>query len=146
MGNWVQINPAYINSSTDGPIVTLSSQSIRFNQGAVRKISDDRFTRVSIHIDDENRRIGFKFFDRDEQKTYKLMKGKGGGFAVRIKRLAKQYPWIGSAMEAPIEQRRFELNADDNKYFIQLVPAFEKSVPSVESIPNNARGIYRLLY
>ena len=145
MGKWVQINPAYVNSKTDGPIVTLVNQSVRFNQGAARKISGDRFTRVSIFIDDENRRIGFRFFDRDEQNTYKLMKSKGGSFAVRIKKLTKQYPWIGAAMEASIEERRFELNADDNIYFIQLMPAFEKSVSSVESIPNKARGIYRLL-
>ena len=145
MGKWVQINPAYVNSKTDGPIVTLVNQSVRFNQGAARKIGGDQFTRVSVYIDDENRRIGFEFFERDEQNTYKLMKGKGGSFAVRIKKLTKQYPWIGTAMEAPLEERRFELNADDNIYFIQLMPSFEESVSGVESIPNNARGIYRLL-
>ncbi len=145
MGKWVQINPAYVNSKTDGPIVTLGNQSVRFSQGAARKIGGDQVTRASIHIDYENRLIGFKFFDRDEPNTYKLMKGKGGSFVIRIKQLTKQHPWIGSAMETPIEERRFELNTDDNIYFIQLMPSFEESVSSVESIPNNARGIYRLL-
>ena len=75
MGKWVQINPAYVNSKTDGPIVTLVNQSVRFNQAAARKIGGDRFTRVSVYIDDENRRIGFEFFDRDEQKHLQAHEG-----------------------------------------------------------------------
>ncbi len=144
LAKWIQVKPAYVNSKTDGPIVTLVNQSIRFNQEAARKVGGDRFTRVGIYIDDEDRRIGFKFFDRDEQNTYKLMKGKGGSFSVRIKKLTKQYFWIGIAMEGSLEERRFELNTDDSIYFIKLMPSFEESAYSVESIPNNTRGVYRL--
>ena len=143
-------------------VVTITPRAFRFSVTASNTANLGEIHWMCIHTDPDDRRIVFEPVPGLNKRPGLLKLGtQSGGYRILIaKGLIAQSPWIKSIAAMPVEARRFEmkqypgplppLEHDGSKprkpaWYIQLMPAFEKSiVPSeIKQLGSNTKGIYR---
>lgn len=138
---------------TDRPLITVRAQAFAFNVAFVKQADLEKLSnrRVSLHFDDEDRRIAFEFHGEEDPDSYGVTRdgGQGGkdnrGRSVQASAEIRSREWIRAV--AAGKERRFEpqRDADRGWWVIQLCPAFEKKARNVDEIPSGANGLYRLV-
>lgn len=132
----------------DSPKVSIRKQHIGFN-GAFVKLADlQNFNKVHIFIDDENYKIGFKFY-RENHPDYLTLFSDNPSHktkAISASQLIREYSFLRkiSELESRLD-RQFLVTKDlqDKNFWVaQLYPAFEKSAESKTEL-RNLKGIYR---
>ncbi len=142
--------------------VTINSTAFRFSAlaGNVAKLSDIHWMRV--HTDSDERLIVFEPLAGIDKAPDSLKLGtRAKGYKTLIaKGLISRTPWIKAIVGMPVDARKFELKeysgllptydqssstSTRRPWYIQLMPAFEKSIsPSeINQLDSNAMGIYR---
>lgn len=139
-----------VRASRYEPVVSFRGRRLYFNHKAVINCELEEKPRVLIHIDDEERKMGFEFTD-DLKNPYAYFitpSQQGKRATVKIQGLLADYPWIQAiARLKKTEDRQFPLTEDPKEglWVIQLIPAFEITTGDINSIPMSAKGIYRYL-
>jgi hypothetical protein len=130
------------------PLVTISHTHFYFNSAACKLYSFNEYTRAIYHIDEENRKIGFEFINKDLEDSFSVFSrtGRLSGFRSSSVDLVNRFSWIKSVvnMKQPID-RRFRLRSEKKLRVIKLCPAFENSGNRKKrnDIPTEHTGIYR---
>lgn len=136
---------------SDKPFISISSDHIAFNAMFTRIAEIGPEKRVVVHIDPENRRIGFEFTSDDRSDSFALSrassdkKGKKRTGLFCSAGFLREYAWIRSISKLPIPDRRFyNPKKEGQMWVIQLCPAFEeRRARESANIPSDASGIYR---
>jgi len=138
---------------SDKPFISISGDHIAFNAMFTRIAEIGPEKRVIIHIDPENRRVGFEFTADDRSDSFALSrassdkKGKKRTGLFCSAGSIREHAWISSISRLPIPHRRFyNPKKEGQMWVIQLCPAFEeKRARESENIPSDAAGIYRYI-
>ncbi len=151
MAPWVKVRREGGEAPEATPYVSIRRGGVAFNAVFVRLGAIDKMTRVSILVDKESFRIGFRFLeDSSDEDSYALTRdggGKGDGRWAQAGVLLKE-SWVAAI--ARIEDsrlRRFKpvWSSTDAMWVVSLCPAFELRVSSGSEISSGAEGIYRYL-
>lgn len=139
-----------VRASRYEPMVSFRGLRLSFNHKAVINCELEEKPRVLIHIDDEERKLGFEFTDDLKNPDgYTITPAQSGKRAtVKIQALLADYPWIQAVAHLKnTEDRQFPLIEDPKNglWVIQLIPAFEITTTDICSVPMRAKGIYRYL-
>lgn len=133
------------------PLVSIRRGGVAFNAAFVRSANIENKTHVSVRVDTDSFRIGFKFLDGPtDADCYALTRdggGRGNGRWAQAGALVR-IPWVASIVRIPDPGlRRFKptWSSVDSMWILTLCPAFEIRVSAASEIPSNARGIYRYL-
>ena len=123
--SWVSHKRSDARKAAGSSFISLRPMGIAFNAGFTREAGLGRATRVSIVIDGERRRLGFRFHAReDDQDAYALTSDGAGANSrwIQSQRLYSEYGWLGQALEWPLESRRFspEFDARNEVWFITV--------------------------
>lgn len=136
----------------DEPVISLSADRIHFNACFARMAQVGAHYKVSISVDGDSFRIGFRFVTDDNSRLFPLramnpgQPGSGGVWCAG-RGLGSQYSWIRRiATLHSKKDRQFTPKKDGDRWTIQLPPPFEHhSDQAGNGIPPEARGIYRYL-
>jgi hypothetical protein len=149
MSPWVKVRREGGETPEGTPLVTIRRSGVAFNAAFVRVADLEDKTRVSVHIEPESWRIGFKFLsDPSDVDSYALTRdggGRGKGRWTQAGALVK-LPWVAAVARLDNERlRRFKptWSSAESMWSISLCPAFETRVRAGSEVPSNARGIYR---
>jgi hypothetical protein len=135
----------------DKPFVSIGASHFTFNAAFVRmaRTGSDRY--VTVHVDCENRRVGFEFHAEERPNSFALSqrtlgkgRGKGESWTCSTFALLKKLPWLKSVASLSQKGRRFTPRKENNLWVIQLCPAFEEQrARESADIPSGLTGIYR---
>lgn len=130
--------------------ISIRENSIAFNSEFVKKADIQGYERVTIFLDPENYKIGFKFHNKNDRDSWTLYPDskKGNTRNVSIQQIKKQNKWIKSICEIKdLVLRRFvpKFNNIEKLWEINLSPSFENKVSNVSKITSKVKGIYRYL-
>jgi hypothetical protein len=150
---WVKFKRADRFRGSDQPFVSISRSHLGFSATFVRQAGISANERVSIHVDEEERRIGFEFHDNDREDSFALTRPSGDkrgskrhGVTCIPGGLFAAYPWISSVTRLPVKDRRFVPRKEGNLWVIHLRPSFEqRRARESADIPSDLSGIYRYL-
>ncbi len=131
--------------------VAVRPEHFAFNTTFVRLACVRPDDRVTVHVDSENRRIGFEFHQEKTQGSYALAsqnaKGKRGsssGMFCSSRGVFLKFPWAQSVTKLAPKSRRFPVRQEGKLWVIQLCPAFEEQrARESADIPSAASGVYR---
>lgn len=140
--DWVKIKR--LRSSSEEPEVIVKVDRITFNVVLVKLAELDKFKYVMIYSDDDNRKLGFKFFkERDDYDLFRLSRSGSRGFWCSSRDVLTK-PWVKKAAQNS-DLNRFVSKKEEGLWTISLIPSFEKTVNrnNVSLIPANLSGIYR---
>jgi hypothetical protein len=149
MARWVKVRREGGETPEATPLVTIRRTGVAFNAAFVRAASLEDKTRVSVHVDPESRRIGFKFLgDASDADSYALTKDGGGPGKGRLAQAATllRLPWVAAV--GRIDDRRLRRfkptwSSAESMWVLSLCPAFGTRASAGSEIPSDARGIYR---
>jgi len=150
MAPWIEVQ-----REDQGPeakaIVTLMPNAVAFNSHFMRsspKLQAARF--ATVLVDDETRRVGFRFTKEPLDNSLSLSpnsrKGNAAGRVVQAQALMSRCPWLRAAAAVKkVGSRRFVPTWDsvDRLHYISLRPSFEHFVTDESAIDAKVIGIYR---
>ncbi|MFO0015750.1 MAG: hypothetical protein ACK52U_04240 [Synechococcaceae cyanobacterium] len=155
MSTWVK-HRRDDGQSTDGKsLVSLRRSAIAFNAQFIRFNNLSDFTRASVYIDAERRRLGFAFHsDTSDRDSFAMTPdgGKKAGVsrAIQIQSVMSKNRWLRAASELKDGRARqySPSKHPDGKWVISIRPAFEVSSirDNASQIPDDLTGIYRYLF
>ncbi|MDA9757955.1 hypothetical protein N9V72_03370 [Pseudomonadota bacterium] len=135
-----------------GEHIAITAQGITFSAAFIKGNRLMNKEAVGIYDDKfDAMKLGFKFFDKKKDSTYKLIKcstsSNAGTRQANIKSLINQRPIlkkIQNAKQRPSRTFKPELFGED-MFFIKLIPSFELRADShsLNNIDPKAIGIYR---
>lgn len=135
---------------SDQPFVAIQRDVFFFSAVFTRLSGVGVQQQVTIHIDCENRKIGFEFHDERKSSSFCLYRGgphgaeKSSGLRCSSKALVRDFEWIRSITRLSSKERRFVPRKEGNLWVIQLCPAFEEQrARESKDIPSDVCGIYR---
>lgn len=136
---------------SDKPFISLVTDHIGFSAVFSRLAELDETKKVTIHVDVENRRMGFEFHAEDREHAFMLTPQSGAragekrrGMQCTAVGIYARYRWIKQVSILPTKDRRFSPNREGRLWVIQLCPAFEERRDRASTaIPSDAEGIYR---
>ncbi|HCE2133955.1 hypothetical protein CGI80_25195 [Vibrio parahaemolyticus] len=132
----------------DEPVIGFGDN--RFQYSAVfTKIAElNKYSQVEYFIDEENRKIGFKFYDAFDSRDSYSLGGKSNYYRSAAADLIKRYLWVKKVAESEnSEDRKFVARKSQGMWVIQLAPAFELTVnrdSCPKALPDDY-GIYRYI-
>ena len=130
----------------DEPVISFGDK--RFQYSAVfSKIAElNKYTHVEYFFDEEQRRIGFKFYDKAVSKDCYALGQRHNNFRSSATEVMNRYRWVNkTASSIYSEDRKFVSTKTQGMWTIQLSPSFEASVLrkfALSELPNES-GIYR---
>jgi hypothetical protein len=132
-------------------LITIRRQSIAFNAHFSAIAQLDKHTRVTIHADSEEFKIGLDFHsDSSDHASYALCNDGGGssgrGRSAEMRSLFKENKWIaaiGLAKEGAARRFEPQWSSADSFWIVKLAPSFEFKVSDKSVIPSDLSGIYR---
>lgn len=153
MGQWVKVRREGGEEPEATPFITIRRGGVAFNAAFVRSAHLEDKTSVSVLIDSESMRVGFKFLDDPCDADCYALTRDGGGRGTGVGRWAQagvllREPWVAAvARIGDIRLRKFKpkWSSTDSMWVITLCPAFELRVNADSEIPSDAGGIYRYL-
>lgn len=135
-----------------GEHIAITAQGITFSAAFIKSNKLMGKEAVGIYDDlKDGMKLGFKFFDKKKDSTYKLIKcstsSNAGTRQANIKSLINQRPIlkkIQNAKQRPSRTFKPELFGED-MFYIKLIPSFELRADSqsLNNIDPKAIGIYR---
>ena len=137
--------------SPDGTAyATIRKAALAFNAQFIRSNQLQQSTRVTVHCDPSNFRLGLKFHaDASDQDSYALTSDGGGSSGcarvVQIAAIINQHNWLRSATKLNTPARRCTPIWDkfDRFWIVNIRPSFENKVSSRDEIEPGICGIYR---
>ncbi len=151
---WTLVTRKDTSQGNDKPFISVSLDHFSFNSKFVRQEGLDAGKRVLIHIDEDDRKIGFEFISDARDNSFALSRAsaatkgkKRGALNCASLGVVRMYPWIESVAKLDnLIYRRFEPKKEGSLWAIQLCPAFEeKKARESANIPSDAVGIYRYI-
>lgn len=141
------------DDTTEGselPFISITQSHVTFNAVFVRIASINSTDRVTILIDEIERKIRFKFHGTNVKNSFALNSKKDGrknsSLQFSSKAILKNYSWVEAVAKLNMEERRFTPKKEDGMWTIQLCPAFEiKKARESVYISSDCCGIYRYL-
>lgn len=133
------------------PLITIRRQAIAFNAHFVSSAQVSEKLRATVFVDEDSRRLGFKFHDEaSEEDSFALTADgggkRGGGRSIQVSSLMRECGWLRALSQHEDSRvRRFEPQwvSADSMWVISVSPAFEERVSDRSEIPSTTRGIYR---
>lgn len=130
------------------PVISFGDNRLQYTAVFCKLAELSKYNQVEYFIDEENRKIGLKFYcDSDNRNCY-ILGGKTNSYRSAAADLIKKYPWIKQiANTKNSEDRKFVARKTQGMWVIQLTPSFELSQARElcpKELPND-RGIYRYL-
>lgn len=141
--------------STDGKsLVSLRRNAIAFNAHFIRANNLSEFSRATVYIDADQRRIGFVFHSDTSDRDSFAMTPDGGSKAgtarvIQVQSVMAKNRWLRAASDLKDGRVRqySPIKHPDGKWVISIRPAFEVCVlrENAAQIPDDVSGIYRYL-
>jgi len=134
--------------------VSLRRSAIAFNAHFIRANNLSDFTRASVYVDAERRRLGFTFHSDTSDRDSFAMTPDGGKKAgvsrvIQIQSVMSKNRWLRAASELKDGRARqySPSKHPDGKWVISIRPAFEVTSlrANASQIPDDLTGIYRYL-
>jgi hypothetical protein len=103
--------------------VALRPMGIAFSTGFVAAHKLGEMTRVSLVVDNDSRRLGFRFHSDENNVDAFAIAADGsssGGRYLNSKRIYSDIPWLGAALARPNNERRFRPRSSHGVWFIDL--------------------------
>jgi hypothetical protein len=151
MSPWVKWRREDGRSTDQKSFVSLRRGSMAFNAHFIRANNLSGFSRVTISLDVDRRRVGFSFHSDDtDQDSLALTsdggsKGKGAK-AIQVHSLMAKNSWLRAAAGvADKRARQYHPSKSDGMWVITIRPSFEVQVADRAEIPSDVSGIYRYL-
>lgn len=146
---WRRVNP----KQQYGQTVTLRNNGgLAFSSTFIASNDLEEFAHVELFVDDDLRRVGFKFHREPTGRTNSLMKESEKG-KVMGSTCLRNVPWIEQLLNSDLAERRFLVELDDSiesatsgvRFYISVGYHFEpkRSLADRADYPRNA-GVYRL--
>lgn len=111
--------------------ISVRPQGIAFSTEFIQAHDLGEMTRVSLVIDHESRRLGFRFHS-DEKNLDAFAVGTDGrssGRYLTSKRIYSDLPWLGAALARARNDRRFRPKFSHGVWFIDLGDKGQKGAP-----------------
>lgn len=150
---WKKVTREDTYEGSDAPYISVASHQFRFNAVFAKIAEIDLRSRVTLYIDDRERRIAFEFHTDQKPDSFALTpdgspgrgKARKGLGCTSMGVLAK-YPWVAAVSRQAMKNRRFTPKKEGSLWVIQLCPAFEiRKARESADIPADHAGIYRYL-
>lgn len=134
------------------PYISISTNRFGFNALFSKLAGLDETKKVTINIDNENRKIGFEFHadDRINSRALYYQSGstkgtKGRSMSCSAVEVIRQYDWVQSVAKLQSRKnRRFKPSKHGKLWVIQLRPAFEiRKARESKEIQPEIVGIYQ---
>ena len=139
------------NVGNKQPAITLRARQIAYNAAFIRVENLEKASRVTIQVDMQERRLGFRFHSDETDMDSLAVVPDGGSGATRIKasRITQaqallQQPWLRALLRNR-SVHRFSPYREGNLYVIDLGPSFEVEVTDPLEVPADITGVYRYL-
>jgi len=132
----------------DLPRISIRKHHLGFNRAFVKLADLQNFDKVQVFIDEQNYKIGFKFYRKNDPDYLTLFSDNPSNKtkATSAVQLLKEYPFLRKITESENRlDRQFVVTKDlqdKNLWVAQLYPAFEKSADSRSEL-RTLKGIYR---
>ena len=132
----------------DLPQVSIRVDTVAFNAELTSKAKLRDYGKVTILVDEDNYKLGFKFHNQENDPNSLRLYSDGISKSNRVvsaRQLMNDYKWIAAISKLPaVLNKRFTAVWDniDKIWVVSLCPSFENIVSS-ESRLNNTTGIYR---
>lgn len=148
---WKKIVREDTFEGSEAPFIAISSSHIAFNAMFVRTAELEGSLRVTVYVDEEDRKIGFEFHEDERPDSFALSsqssdkKGeKRKGLQCSGQGILVKNPWIAAVGRQSVKNRRFLPIKEGNRWVIRLCPAFElRKARESADIPSDHVGIYR---
>lgn len=140
---WLKVKKQ--NFSSNEPVISLNNNRFSYNVyfSKLAELEKNRF--VKYFIDEENRKIGFEFYDNEVPDSFKVT---GNSIKGRYSQSTELFSktWIQKISKLN-GINRFSPIVDGKKFIITLMPVFEIKVLKTDylKINSEACGIYRYL-
>jgi len=133
------------------PLISIRRGAIAFNAHFVADAQLSDKLRVTVFVDEEARRLGFKFHDdaADEDSFALTADGgskKGRGRSIQVNSLMLKQDWLRALSQhedSRVRRFRPQWVSADSMWVISVSPAFEQRVSDRSEIPSTTCGIYR---
>jgi hypothetical protein len=150
---WAKVRRDDSFQGSNEPFISVSRGHVSFNAMFVRQAGISPSKRVTICVDEEERKLGFEFHDDAPDDSFALTRASGDkigtkrqGLNCTASGLAAKYDWISSVARLPPKDRRFYPRKEGNLWVIVLRPSFEhRRARESADIPSDVSGIYRYL-
>ena len=139
---WEVFNRDDVIEGHDVPFVSIGPHQISFNAVFVRTAAIKPNTFVTVHVDDENFRIGFEFHAEKRSNSFGLSLKRSSAACSCIS-LVQKRSWIGAVANLDRRNRRFTPAREGKLWVVQLCPAFEERRRANRPTFLRMRGIYR---
>jgi len=127
------------------PFVTVSTSGFAFNVVFARLAEIRTEKQVTIHVDPENRKLGFEFHEEEGRNGFAVTAHERY-FKCASRAVLGKYDWVRSVTKLSGASRRFRPKKEGQLWVIRLCPAFEeRKARESADIPSGIRGIYRYL-
>jgi len=102
------------------PRISIYYFTFALNSSFVNLIEIEFPCYVVVYIDEEKKRIGFKFHQERKKNSYKVSPYKNRkGAQFTNTQIKSRYPWINELLDLSINERRFDVKKEDDMYFIE---------------------------
>jgi hypothetical protein len=155
MDGWIKFRRTDGQATDTRFLIILRPSTIAFNAQFVRANGLDEKTRVTVHCNSAQFRLGFQFHsDVSDQDSYALTRdgGQGGrnayGRSIGAAALMSRYRWLSAAASLPDRSvRRYspEWLPAEGLWRVNIRPSFEIRVPAARDIEPGICGIYRYI-
>ena len=148
---WIKFERDDRFQGSNQPFVSISHSHFAFNAMFVRQADISPSKRVSIHVDEDERKIGFEFHDDEPKDSFALTRASGDkkgtkrqGVNCAASGFVAKYHWINCVTRLSNKDRRFRLRKEGNLWVVQLRPSFElRKARESADISSDLTGIYR---
>jgi hypothetical protein len=150
---WKKITREDTFEGSDSPFIAITDSHFALNSMFVRMAELDPSFRVTIFVDERDRKMAFEFHKDERPDSFALCAQSGAQKKEKRKSLqctsrgvVVRNDWIAAVAKQAVKNRRFSPKREGNLWVVELCPAFEirKARESTE-IPSNDVGIYRYL-
>lgn len=132
----------------DEPVISIGDNRFQYSAIFSKLAQLDKFTYVEYFINEEHRKIGFKFFKDSNSRDCYALGRKGNNYRSAAAEIIKRCSWVAKVANSNCaEDRKYIANNIHGMWVIQLSPSFETRVSredAPKSLPNDS-GIYRYL-
>ena len=123
---WIEHKRSDSQRDGGGAFVSLRPSGIAFSAAFASQSGAQTATRVSILVDPQRRRLGFRFHAREDDANAYAVSSDGGhsrGRWAQCGRLYSEYEWLGDALARTADERRFKPERDpkDGIWFITVL-------------------------
>lgn len=111
--------------------VALRPMGIAFSTEFIAAHKLGEMTRVSLVVDHDSRRLGFRFHSNEKDFDAFAVTSDGrssGGRYLNSKRIYADLPWLAAALARPKNDRRFEPKVARDVWFIELSEKAQRGV------------------